>query len=269
MVGHNPELRKEFLQYYHGGAVGGHSGVKVTTHKICLSLYWKGLGKQVKQYVRECLVCQKCKPHLATYPGLLQPLPIPKNISTSISMDLIEGLPKSQGKNVIFMVVDRLNKYTYFIALSDPFTPRQVVQPFMDNVYKLHGMPKYIVFDRDKVFLTTQSTPFEIVHGIPPPIHVPYLGGLSKVEAVDRTLKAREEAIQIIKFHLIMSQNKMKQQADQGRSKRSFEIGDWVSLIGRKMVKKRNVIAIYGLVQWTNGNVEDATWEPLDKLSKD
>ncbi|GKA04647.1 hypothetical protein Tco_0683767 [Tanacetum coccineum] len=37
----------------------------------------------------------------------------------------------------------------------------------------------------------------------------------------------------------------------------------------RKMVKKKNVVAVYGLVQWTNGNVEDATWELLEKLSKD
>nr|GEU35335.1 hypothetical protein [Tanacetum cinerariifolium] len=81
-----------------------------------------------------------------------------------------------------------------------------------------------------KIKDTTQSTPFEIVYGVPPPIHVPYFGGLSKVEAVDRTLKAREEAIQTVKYHLIKSQNRMKQQTDQGRSKRSFEIGDWVLL---------------------------------------
>ena len=65
---------------------------------------------------------------------------------------------------------------------------------------------------------STQSTPFEIVYGIPPSIHVPYLGGLSKVEAVDRTLKAREDAIQTVKFHLLRAQNRMKQQADKGRS---------------------------------------------------
>nr|GEW91777.1 hypothetical protein [Tanacetum cinerariifolium] len=40
---------------------------------------------------------------------------------------------------------------------------------------------------------------------------------MSKVEAVDRTLKAKEEVIQTIKFHLLRAQNRMKQQADKGR----------------------------------------------------
>nr|GEY39321.1 hypothetical protein [Tanacetum cinerariifolium] len=194
---------KELLQYYYGGAVGGHPRVKVTTHKICLSLYWKGLKKQVKQYVRECLVCQKFKPDLAAYPGLLQPIPIPQNIWSSISMDFIEGFPNSQGKNVIFVVVDRLRKYAHFIALSHPFTAHQVAQAFLDNVHKLHGMIESIGFDRDKVFLR-----------------------LSKVEAVDMNLKAKEEAIKTVKFHLIRAQNRTKHQADQERAERRFKIGD-------------------------------------------
>ncbi|GJX06000.1 reverse transcriptase [Tanacetum coccineum] len=94
-----------------------------------------------------------------------------------------------------------------------------------------------------------------------PPIHVPYLGGMSKVEAVNRTLKAREEAIQTIKFYLLRAQNKMKQQADKGSQP--------LTILDRRIVKKRNAVAIYGLVQWTNASKEDATWEPLDKLGKD
>nr|GFA42155.1 retrotransposon-related protein [Tanacetum cinerariifolium] len=63
-----------------------------------------------------------------------------------------------------------------------------------------------------------------------PPVYVPYLGGLSKVDAVDRTLKAREQAIQMLKFHLNKSQNRMKQQADKRRSDKVVEVGDWVFL---------------------------------------
>ncbi|GKC84187.1 putative mitochondrial protein [Tanacetum coccineum] len=210
VVGNDPELRKELLKHFHEGVVGGHSGVKVTTHKICLMLYWKGLRKQVKY------------------------------------------------------------KYAHFMALAHPFTAQHVAQAFLDNVYKLHGFPELIISQRDKVFLSKfwsklfkllpvqllksisnhpqtdgqtevvnrclegylrcmtgeypkewlkwlslaelwynsnfhtsiQTTPFEFVYGIPPPIHVPYLG----------------------------AQNRMKQQADKGRSERQFEEGDWVLL---------------------------------------
>ena len=41
------------------------------------------------------------------------------------------------------------------------------------------------------------------------------------------------------------------------------------ALLDRKMVKKNNAVVVYGLIQWTNGSAEDATWEPLDKLLKD
>lgn len=69
-------------------------------------------------------------------------------------MDFIEGLPNSRGKNVIFVVVDRLTKYGYFVALAHPFIVAVVAQEFMDNVYKLHGMPDSIISYRNKVFLS-------------------------------------------------------------------------------------------------------------------
>lgn len=55
-------------------------------------------------------------------PGLLQPLSVPKKIWQDISMDFIVGLPKSQCKEAIVVLVDRLSKYGHFIALSYPFT---------------------------------------------------------------------------------------------------------------------------------------------------
>jgi hypothetical protein len=66
-------------------------------------------------------------------------------------MDFVEGLPKSNGKNVIYMVVDKFNKY----ALHSSSTPLLIVATtFMDNVYKLHGFSAMIIIDRDPMFLS-------------------------------------------------------------------------------------------------------------------
>jgi hypothetical protein len=67
-------------------------------------------------------------------------------------MDFIMGLPKSEGKSVIMVVVDRLTKYAHFCAPSHPFKASIVTTAFMDTIQKLHGTPKIIVSDRDPIF---------------------------------------------------------------------------------------------------------------------
>ena len=71
---------------------------------------------------------------------------------TRISMDFIEGLPKSNGKDVILVVVDRFTKYSHFISLSHPYTVAGVITILTDNVFKLHGVPIVMVTDRDRIF---------------------------------------------------------------------------------------------------------------------
>lgn len=66
-------------------------------------------------------------------------------------MNFIEGLPKSKGKDVILVVVDRLSKYFHFIALQHPYTAQIVAHSFLDIVFRLHGMPFTIVSDKDLV----------------------------------------------------------------------------------------------------------------------
>jgi hypothetical protein len=67
-------------------------------------------------------------------------------------MDFIEGLPKLEGYNCIIVVVDKFSKYAHFIPLNHPFTSQQVAQVILDVVVRLHGMPKSIISDRDKIF---------------------------------------------------------------------------------------------------------------------
>jgi hypothetical protein len=67
-------------------------------------------------------------------------------------MAFIEKLPKSEGYDTILVVVDRFSKYAHFMALKQPFTAAQVAQVLLDQVVKLHGLPKSIGSDRDRIF---------------------------------------------------------------------------------------------------------------------
>jgi hypothetical protein len=67
-------------------------------------------------------------------------------------MDFISELPRSEGKIVIIVIMDRLIKYSHFLALSHPFTAADIAQLFLDNIYKLHGLPFSIVSDKDTIF---------------------------------------------------------------------------------------------------------------------
>eukprot|EP00253_Pinus_taeda_P030164 PITA_30164 len=110
------------------------------------------MKKDILTFVVECDVCQHHKGETVKAPGTLQLFPIPTSIWMEISMDFITGLPKSGNKSVIMVVVDRLSKYAHFCALPHPFTPNLVAQSFMDQIFKLRGMPTSIVSDRDPNF---------------------------------------------------------------------------------------------------------------------
>lgn len=79
--------------------------------------------------------------YLSTYLGLLAPLPIPSHAWHTVTLDFIEGLPKSVGYNCILVVVNKFSKYAHFVALSHPFTALQVAVIYLNHIFKLHAWP--------------------------------------------------------------------------------------------------------------------------------
>lgn len=151
-VGANSGLHTRIISALHSSALGGHSGAQATYFRVKQLFHWKGIKADVENFVKQCSICQQAKHELCKSPGLLQPLPIPNGPWQDISMDFIDGLPKSEGYTVIFVVVDRYTKYAHFMPLKHPFTASKVAKLFMDNIVRLHGIPRSIVSDRDKVF---------------------------------------------------------------------------------------------------------------------
>lgn len=109
---------------FHASAFGGHLGILRTYKRLNRLFEWTGLRKDVVQFIQACDSCQRNKTESRHPAGLLPPLPIPEQVWTEISMDFIMGLPRSNDKDTIMVVVDRLSKYAHFVALSHPCTAR-------------------------------------------------------------------------------------------------------------------------------------------------
>ena len=114
--------------------------------------FWDRLKSDIQKFVVECLVFQQNKVETIKTPGLVQPLSIHSQRWEEISMDFIIGLPNSEGKSVIMVVVDRITKYAHICVLSHPFKASTIATTFMDTIKKLHGNPRVIVSERDPIF---------------------------------------------------------------------------------------------------------------------
>ncbi len=68
-------------------------------------------------------------------------------------MAFITGIPIVQGKDCIYVLMDRLTKFAYFFAIPTRYTVAQVAKLFSQEICRLHGLPKNIVRDRDNKFM--------------------------------------------------------------------------------------------------------------------
>jgi hypothetical protein len=110
------------------------------------------MRNSVHQFVCACTICQQSKPDRAKSPGLLQPLSVPSTAWQVVSLDFVEGLTLSATYNCVLVVADLLTKYAHFILLRHPFTSTGVARSFLNQVYRLHGLPSTIVSDRECIF---------------------------------------------------------------------------------------------------------------------
>jgi hypothetical protein len=147
-IGNNVPVQQKILANLHTAAIGGHSGITVAYHRIRQLFAWTSLRADVAKFVQHCDVCQKAKVEHVKYPGALQPLPVLEQSWQIVSLDFIEGLPRSSTFNCILVVVDKFSRYVHFVALAHPFTALDIAEAYMQHIHRLHGLPEALISDR-------------------------------------------------------------------------------------------------------------------------
>ncbi|KAF5207771.1 Transposon tf2-9 polyprotein, partial [Thalictrum thalictroides] len=112
-------LRKNVMDEAHRSRFTIHPGGTKMYQDLKRTYWWEGMKRDVGEYVSKCLTCQRVKAEHQKPSGLLKPLPIPQWKWEHISMDFIDGLPRSKrGNESIWVVVDRLTKSAHFLPIS-------------------------------------------------------------------------------------------------------------------------------------------------------
>ncbi|VFQ87512.1 unnamed protein product [Cuscuta campestris] len=270
-IGKDSTLRYSLLREYHDSPLAGHPGVQRTFAWLAMHFYWPGMRRDVQRYIEACTICQTTKHSTQPLAGLLQPLPIPQLVWGDTSMDFITGLPPSRGYTVLFVVVDRLSKYVHLGPLPSDFDGPLVASLFVDIVVKHHGFPQSIVSDRDKIFMSRfcyhsglRMTPFQVLYGREPPTLLPCSPGDCTVPAVDTLLTERTTLLQRLQQYLHEAQAlPLPAELVDGRpSSHPVKVHSLrTTLVGTLPVRQ-------ALVEWSDGGINDATWEPIDMLAR-
>jgi len=146
-------LRHSLLHEFHDEL--GHPSWKRLLARLMTKYWWKGIMHDCKDYASKCTVCNRAKPSRAgSAPA--SPLPVPQYPWEVVGVDYVTGLPAS-GKEkytAVMIVVCHLTKMAHFIPCTDEITAELSAELFVHHVYRLHGVPRVLVSDRDPRFIS-------------------------------------------------------------------------------------------------------------------
>ena len=155
MVSHSTDLREEILREFYCSRFAVHPGGTKMYQDLHRQYYWSRMKRNVGDFVRRCLTCQQVKDEHQKPTWLLQPLEVAKWKWEHVTMELLTYFPRTpQRHDAVWVIVDRLNKSTHFLAVRMTFTLERFCWLYIREIVRLHGVPVSIVSDRDLRFTT-------------------------------------------------------------------------------------------------------------------
>jgi hypothetical protein len=145
----NLEIKKTIFDEAHLSKFSIHPGSTKMYQDLKRNFWWSNMKVDIAKYVAECDTCHRMKASHLKSAGVLQPLSIPMWKWDDIIMDFIVGLPlTARRKDAIWVIMDGLTKTAHFIAVHTTYSVQQYVEIYMDQIVRLHGILKTIIFDR-------------------------------------------------------------------------------------------------------------------------
>lgn len=144
---------------YHDSIVAGHPGRDETYRAIARFYYWPAMSKQIKTYVKRCLVCASIKRGGACQANApLRPRP-PSRPWQVLSIDVMGPYPSTRtGNRFIIVLADVCTKWVE--ALAVPMVRPKVLVSFVEQICMRWGYPETIISDNAMSFRSNGWTRF-------------------------------------------------------------------------------------------------------------
>ncbi len=147
-------LRGEIMAQFHDHVSAGHPGIEKTKELVLREYWWPKMKKTVEAYVKGCEVCQRTKSSTQPKAAPLNPNAVPEGPWTHISVDMVTGLPSSNGCDALLVVVDRFSKAIIPVACNVELSAEGWARILRDHVYAKHGMPRVVISDHGPQFVS-------------------------------------------------------------------------------------------------------------------
>jgi hypothetical protein len=171
-----PELQCKIVKQHHNSQIAGHAGQWKTLKLVSQSYWWPNMSRYIGQYCKACNMCLHMKAQWHKPFGELHPLLIPEVRWDIVSVNFITKLPILHGFNAAMVVVNLVSKQSHFIPTHTMITALGAARLYLQNVWKLHGLPQFTLSDHGTQFIAEFMHKLSLRHcdfsidGIPPSI---------------------------------------------------------------------------------------------------
>lgn len=142
--------RKEILRLSHSSLTGGHFSHNRTEAMLRRVFTWPGVSRDVKQWCRACVECQKSA-RSTNLKAPLQPLPIITTPFSRVAVDLVGPLPRSkQGHKYLLTCMCLGSKYPDAVPLKR--VDAESVAEALVEIFSRIGIPQELLTDQGSVF---------------------------------------------------------------------------------------------------------------------
>ncbi|KAJ8761423.1 hypothetical protein K2173_001554 [Erythroxylum novogranatense] len=306
MYSNDKAVKDEIMDEAHNAPYSMHPGSTRMYRDLKEHFWWKGMKRDVAEYVSRCLVCQQVKAEHQAPSGMLQPLSIPEWKWQRITMDFLMGLPRTVRKRDA--IWEALGTKLSFSTAFHPQTDGQSEK----TIQTLEGMLRACVMDfkgawdehlplvefayNNSYHSSIQMAPYEVLYGrrcrtpicwdeegvmrfgkkgkLSPRYVGPYeilerIGPLAYRLALPPELSQIHDVFHVSMLRRYRSDPSHIIQTSEVQLSDDLSYEEMpVEILDSKEKVLRNKTVQLVKVLWRNHAVEEATWEPLDAMKE-